>query len=180
MQWLVTASANLLHEAHLLGWEIGEQRGHVLRMQDIATRLRSQGFQIVWAVLRVDQLGGIAVAGEPVFQSPVWPALHLESALARPRTRHFSHADLLADLGLRIPGAFYHLLMAWDGILVAARPDAVFADFAPALLSACRGRIPTVTAGIGFTLPPSNTKVFPRFPLPRIAEVESRTGNPCC
>jgi hypothetical protein len=112
----------------LLGWELGEHRGHVLRMHDIAVRLRAEGVTIVWAALRVDQLEGIAEAGEPVFQSPVWPSLHIEALLAGKPRHHVSHADLLADLGLNQPGAFRHLVSAWDAILSAVEPDAGVAD----------------------------------------------------
>ena len=162
----------------LLAWEIGEHRGHVLRMADVATRLRATGVAIAWAALRVDQLHGIAQAGEPVFQSPVWPGLHIEALLSQSTRQPASHADLLADLGLGQPGAYLHLLTAWDAILAAARPDAVFADYAPALLSSCRGRIPTAAAGIGFTLPPAHLAKFPHFPLPRAGEVERPDSEP--
>jgi hypothetical protein len=162
----------------LLGWEIGEHRGHVLRMANIATLLRAAGVAIAWAALRVDQLDGIAQPGEPVFQSPVWPGLHIESLLSQTTRQAASHADLLADLGLGQRGAYLHLLTAWDAILAAVRPDAVFADYAPALLSSCRGRIATVAAGIGFTLPPAHLKKFPGFPLAFTAEAEPPDREP--
>jgi UDP:flavonoid glycosyltransferase YjiC (YdhE family) len=162
----------------LLAWEIGEHRGHVLRMADIATRLRAVGVAIAWAALRVDQLDGIAESGEPIFQSPLWPGLHVETLLSQSPRPPVSHADLLADLGLRQPGAFHHILAAWDAILAAVQPEAVFADYAPALLSACRGRIPTVAAGIGFTLPPSHLEKFPRYALPLTADVERADREP--
>lgn len=150
----------------LLGWELGEHRGHVLRMRDIAAGLRSAGVSVAWAAVRVDQLKDIAQPGELVFQSPLWPSMHIEASRTDRTRRHISHADLLADLGLMQPGAFHGLILAWDAILGAVRPDAVFADYAPALLTACRGRIPTVASGIGFAVPPSHLKTFPRFPLP--------------
>jgi hypothetical protein len=162
----------------LLGWEIGEHRGHVLRMADVATRLRAAGVAIAWAALRVDQLHGIAQPGEPVFQSPIWPGLHIEALLSQTARQPASHADLLHDLGLGQLGAYLHLLTAWDAILAAVRPDAVFADYAPALLSSCRGRIATVAAGIGFTLPPAHLERFPRFPLALAAEMERPDREP--
>jgi len=147
----------------LLGWELGENRGHILRLRDLSARLRADGHTISWASLRLDLLNGVALPGEQVFQAPVWPGLHLETALGRGARHHVSFADALAMLGLDRPGAFTQLLRGWDAILAATRPDAVFGDFAPALLGACRGRIPVATAGIGFVLPPASLRAFPRF-----------------
>lgn len=149
----------------LLGWEVGEQRGHILRMRDVARRLRAEGARIAWAVLRLDQLDAIAEPDEPAFQAPVWPGLHAEVAFAAGRRRHASHADILGDLGLDRPGAFGRLLAGWDAILAATRPDAVFADYAPGLIAACAGRVPVVAAGIGFTLPPAHLRHFPLYPV---------------
>lgn len=147
----------------LLGWEIGENRGHVIRLGQLAQRLRAKGCTIAWAVSRLDLLEGFAQPGEPVFQAPLWPGLHLDAALNAPLRAARSHADVMGAMGLDRVGAFAHLLRAWDGIVQAARPDAVFADFAPALLCACRARIPAVTAGIGFALPPAHLSRFARF-----------------
>lgn len=155
----------------LLGWELGENRGHVRRLEAIAHALRAAGHRLSWGVLRLDLLDGVALPGEIAFQAPLWPGQHLEVALGRAAGEHRSYADTLRTLGLARPGAFAQLVRGWDAILAATRPDAVFADFAPALLAACRGRVPVATAGIGFVLPPTGLPHFPTFDRPGEASV---------
>lgn len=146
----------------LLGWEIGENRGHVARLDGLARALRRAGHKLAWAVSRIDLLDGVALPGEPAFQAPRWPGQHPDVIASQSRRAHLSMADTLADLGLGRTGAFGQVLRGWDAILAATCPDALFADFAPALIAASRGRVPSVAAGIGFALPPGH---LPRFPL---------------
>ena len=46
-------------------------------------------------------------------------------------------------------------------LLDAIRPDLVIADYAPFLLNAARGRVPTIGAGTAFSTPPSAMNAFP-------------------
>ena len=47
------------------------------------------------------------------------------------------------------------MIMAWDRLLLDARPDVVIAEYAPMLQLAARGRVPTIAFGTGFSLPPA-------------------------
>ena len=69
--------------------------------------------------------------------------------------------DILVRLGLDTPDTLPLLAGAWEQLLRSVRPDAVAADFAPALLTAARGRIPTVLAGVGFDGVPPHLDRFP-------------------
>jgi rhamnosyltransferase subunit B len=69
--------------------------------------------------------------------------------------------DILGRVGLDRPGALAAMIGGWDAILAAAKPDLVVADFAPALLTAARGRVPTVLTGAGFACPAASLDRFP-------------------
>ena len=50
--------------------------------------------------------------------------------------------DNLAYLGLNDLEAMAAMIMAWDRVILDARPDAVIAEYAPMLQLAARGRVP--------------------------------------
>lgn len=137
----------------LLGWELGAGRGHLLRIAAVAERLLAAGHEVTVATQRVTHEFALPDS-VTTWQAPVWPRLLINmGALGGPLPNTLG--DILVRLGLDDPDTLPRLVRAWNSILAAARPDAVMADFAPALLVAARGRCPTVSAGIGFdTLPP--------------------------
>ena len=69
--------------------------------------------------------------------------------------------DILAVLGLGERGAARAMIGAWDRILAAVRPAAVMSDFAPGLMLASFGRLPLLSVGTGFALPPAHLDRFP-------------------
>jgi hypothetical protein len=69
--------------------------------------------------------------------------------------------DILAVLGIGRPGAAAGMIGAWNHIIDAIRPDAIVADFAPGLLLASYGRVPTLDVGSGFSQPPANLDRLP-------------------
>jgi UDP:flavonoid glycosyltransferase YjiC (YdhE family) len=69
--------------------------------------------------------------------------------------------DILARLGCGESELVGALLRAWRQLLAAIRPDVVVAEFAPWLLLAARGRLPSVAGGTGFDTPPSDMASFP-------------------
>lgn len=143
----------------LLGWELGANRGHIVRIANIARRLAAQGHEVAIASQR---LTGELALGPRVtqWQAPVWPRLLGNvGALAGPLPN--TMGDILHRVGLEDGAAFGALVSGWDRILAATRPDAVGADFAPALLCAARGRLPTMAAGLGFDCVPPELERFP-------------------
>ncbi|ARS27032.1 nucleotide disphospho-sugar-binding domain-containing protein [Sphingomonas sp. KC8] len=140
----------------LIGWELGSGSGHTLKLIDIAAELRRRGHEPILAV----QQTGAMPADYPLWQAPLWPALittRRRNATASPST----YGDILVALGLMEPGAVSGLLRGWEAIFAAVRPDAVIAEFAPALMLAARGRAPLLAIGSGFGLPPATLPAFP-------------------
>ncbi len=150
----------------LLGWELGGNRGHAVRLAQIADILKSRGHQVSFAMQRVDALSVAESRGSPVWPAPVAPRLLVNTA--RPQSDNpNTMGDILARLGCLEPEMVAAMLRAWRQLFSAIRPDAIVAEFAPWLLLAARGRVPSVAGGVGFDTPPSD---MPRFP--------SLTGRP--
>jgi rhamnosyltransferase subunit B len=176
----------------LIGWELGANRGHVVKLGAIAARLRARGCEIVFAVQRPDALRAVRAEAEQsiIYQAPVWPGI-LSTGGFRPLPGHISYGDLVADMGMRDSGVVEYLIRAWDSLLATVKPAAIVAEFAPALQMAARGRVRTVATGTGFTVPPSTLESFPsldeRFKKPGYDEstllkivnrAAERTGRP--
>jgi rhamnosyltransferase subunit B len=143
----------------LLGWELGAGLGHAARLRGVAERLIAEGHAVAVALQRIDAAERLP-AGCQVFQAPIWPRL-LGSVAPPDGTAPATLGDILYRLGLDRPESFAGLIAGWDTILKSARPDVVVADFAPALLAASRGRVPTILAGNGFDAVPPHLERFP-------------------
>lgn len=140
----------------LLGWELGGGAGHHVKLRGIAAELVARGHEPVLAMQQTDALDPAL----PCWQAPLWPGQVL--ARARPVTRlPVTMGDILATLGLENGDAVRALVAAWDHVIRAIAPDLVLAEFAPGLLLAARGRVPTLALGTGFTLPPADLAAFP-------------------
>ncbi len=146
----------------LLGWELGGNTGHVVKLAAIARELAVRGHELVFAV---QQMAPVP-AGAAVWQAPVWPA-QLATLSRTADVTPATMGDILAVLGLGEIPAMRAMLGAWDNILKASAPDLVAAEFAPGLMMAAHGRVPLLALGTGFSLPPTQ--------LPRFA---SLTGKP--
>ena len=136
----------------LIGWELGANRGHVVKLGAIAGRLRARGYAIAFAVQRPDALRAVRAEAErsAIHQAPVWPGL-LASGGFRRHPGAVSYGDIVADMGLRDSGVVEYLIRAWDTLLALVWPVAVVSEFAPALQMAARGRMPVVATGTGFS-----------------------------
>lgn len=143
----------------LIGWELGANRGHLTRMMRYARPLQAAGHEVVLASQRIDGLRVDEFDGK-VWQAPVWPRLLAWTSPQRgpaPQTM----GDILARLGLDEAGVLAALMGGWEAILSAERPDVVIGEYAPALLAAAAGRVPTIAVGTGFDLPPAGMAQFP-------------------
>ncbi len=144
----------------LLGWELGANRGHIERLLPMANRLLEGGHEVTMALQLVDGLGLDADPRITIWQAPIWPRLLINMPQDGGR-RCTTMGDILAQLGLDRPGCLAAMVRGWEAIFVAAKPDIVVADYAPALLCAARGRIPSIAVGDGFSNPPHHLDTFP-------------------
>jgi rhamnosyltransferase subunit B len=144
----------------LLGWELGANRGHIERLLPITKRLLDQGHEVALALQQIDCAGLERDPRITLWQAPIWPRLLINNMQDNSR-RVATMGDILAQLGLDRPGCLAAMICGWDAIFAAFRPDVIVADYAPALLCAARGRVPTVAVGEGFSCPPPQLERFP-------------------
>ncbi len=146
----------------LIGWELGAGRGHIGSMLAMARALVGRGHVIAFAVQRIDAMPGRLPIGTTLYQAPLWPRL-----IASGEPAGHSHVatliDILARLGLDRAGCLTGMIRSWDSIFAAFDPHVVIADHAPALLIAAQGRLPTISCGPGFQVPPSTVDPLPRI-----------------
>lgn len=143
----------------LLGWELGANRGHAVRLAGLANSLRGHGHEIVFAVRRLDAMRVQRVPGVSIWQAPVSP--RMLSGGPRATGTPTGMAEILARIGMDDADMIAAMVEAWRVLLSAVRPDVVVADFAPFLLLAARGHIPRVSVGTGFSTPPASMPSFP-------------------
>ena len=146
----------------LIGWELGANRGHAMRMAALGAQIRNAGHEVSFAVQRVDALSEEEAGGSPVWQAPVTPRLLLSGSRASGAATT-GMADTLARLGFDDAGIVAAMIRSWRQLAAAVRPDVIIADYAPFLLLAARGRIPSIAIGNAFTLPPASMKQLPRL-----------------
>lgn len=143
----------------LLGWELGANRGHLVRFSSIARRLAGEGHEIAIASQRLSRDFDLP-AGVTMWQAPIWPRL-LANVGALGGAMPNTMGDILVRLGLDTDDMLPALIGGWEQILRSVKPDAVIADSAPALLRAVHGRLPAVAVGTGFECVPPGLDRFP-------------------
>jgi rhamnosyltransferase subunit B len=144
----------------LFGWELGANRGHIERLLPMARRLLDQGHEVALALQQIDCAGLDRDPRITLWQAPVWPRLLINNLQDSSR-QVATMGDILAQLGLDRPGCLAAMVSGWDTIFAAFRPDVVVADYAPALLTAAHGRIPTISVGDCFSCLPYQLERFP-------------------
>lgn len=158
----------------LIGWEFGANRGHAVRLAQIARLLRDGRHDIHFAVQQVDTFRPGEAAGAPVWQAPVTPRL-LTTGIRPPSRQPLGMGDILARLGMDDAGIVEAMIGAWRRIFEAVRPELVVAEFAPFLLLAARGEAPTLAVGTGFQTPPPEMAAFPQLVDGEAAAQEAAT-----
>ncbi|CAM3264477.1 hypothetical protein SPAN111604_13730 [Sphingomonas antarctica] len=144
----------------LIGWELGGGRGHLVSMKLIAEALIERGHRVTIAAQRTD-VPLTMPPGVAMFQAPIWPGLL--STVGAGDGRVSTIVDVLARLGLGRRGVLAGMISAWEALIALSRADLVIADYAPALLVAARGRLPSVSVGPGFQVAPSDTDPIARL-----------------
>ncbi|MCY7338960.1 MAG: hypothetical protein LH465_03265 [Sphingomonas bacterium] len=146
----------------LIGWELGANRGHAVRMAALGAALRNAGHEVSFAVQRIDALSEAEAGGSLVWQAPVTPRL-LISGSSFGGAATTSMADTLARLGFDDGGIVAAMINGWHRLIAAIRPAVVIADYAPFLLLAVRGRVPSIAIGTAFSQPPANMQRLPQL-----------------
>lgn len=143
----------------LIGWELGANRGHLVRMAELARQLDAAGHRVVLASQRLSREVELP-KNVTMWQAPLWPRL-LGNVGAAGGPLPNTMGDILVRLGLDQPDTLPALIGAWSQLLQATNPDLVIGDFAPALLAAARGRLPSLAVGLGFDCVPAHLDQFP-------------------
>ncbi len=154
----------------LLGWEFGANRGHVIRLTAVADALRAAGHEVSFVVSRLDAMHAQKIADTAIWQAPLSPRM-MAGGGARIAGPAAGMADIVGRLGMDDPEIVAAVLGAWRRLLDAIRPDLVIGDFAPFLLLASRGRVPSISVGTGFSSPPADMAELPVL-LPGIAGID--------
>jgi UDP:flavonoid glycosyltransferase YjiC (YdhE family) len=152
----------------LFGWEFGAGLGHINRIKPIARAFREQGAEIFLALQeneRADAFWNPSTARLPegyhLLPIPNWRMP--TDPKARQVPTH-SFADVLTLIGYGNELGFAARIEAWCGLLAAVQPDLVVGDFSPTLNIAARGRVPSLTIGNGYTMPPGGREMPPIRP----------------
>ena len=152
----------------LFGWEFGAGLGHINRIKPIARALRERGAEIFLALQETERADafwdpgtGKLPDGFHLLPVPRWNMPSDPKARTVPT---HSFADVLNLIGYGNEGGFAARLEAWSGLFHAVRPDLVIGDFSPTMNIAARGRIPSLTIGNGYTMPPGGRPMPPIRP----------------
>ena len=142
----------------LLGWEIGANYGHVMRLATLARELARRGHEPVFAVKELTHVETVLRDDRfRVFQAPVW--MGRVTGLVDPA----GFAETLLRFGFLHPDALTGMCRAWRHLFAAVDPQMLVLDYAPTALLASRGLgLPRVLYGDSFTMPP-RTEPMPAY-----------------
>jgi hypothetical protein len=129
-------------------------------MRLMAEALVSRGHTVTLVAQRLD-VGVTMPSGVAMVQAPIWPGLL--SSVGSGTGHVATIIDILARVGLGRQGVLGGMITAWDGLIAATSADLVIADYAPALLTAVRGRLPSISTGPGFQVSPWDADPLPRL-----------------
>ncbi len=146
----------------LIGWELGANRGHAVRLAALGVGLRNAGHEVSFAVQRIDALSEAEAGGSLVWQAPVTPRLLISGSRAAAAATS-GMADILARLGFDDGGIVEAMIHGWHRLIAAILPDVLIAEYAPFLLLAARGRFRSIAVGTAFSQPPASMQYLPQL-----------------
>lgn len=134
----------------LLAWEIGGGQGHLHLLAAIAQKLKDCGIELVFA-LQDSRIKGLSLPGK-ILQAPKATIRFLDD---KDDDKSYLFSDILYIFGFSTPFLFSFHFKAWQNLINLVKPSLIVADFAPALVLAAKGIVPTVVVGNGFCIPPA-------------------------
>ncbi|MBP2275352.1 MULTISPECIES: glycosyltransferase [Sphingomonas] len=147
----------------MIGWELGDGRGHLEPLLPVVRSLVDQGCHIVLAMRNQGTARSVfrwlidhKIAINDVHQAPIF--VHKATP---PPSPLLSLAEILAHAGFAKPALLGPVVRAWSRMLDDVKPDIVLAEFAPSLRIAAYGRTPTIMVGSGWTIPPDASPIAP-------------------
>lgn len=145
----------------LLANEFGAGRGHLVTLTQVGLAL-GPGFQFDAAICRREHAQELAPLRPDVFSGPGL-VYRKERRVGPDRVPTATWGEYLGDLGFDRVERLRDVVGWWREVFTSRRVDLVVGEYAPlALLAARTLGIPTLSAGQGYGLPPSD---MPRFPL---------------
>ncbi|MEO7814056.1 MAG: hypothetical protein ABIR87_01275 [Sphingomicrobium sp.] len=146
----------------LLGWELGANRGHAVKLRRLGSVLRAAGHEVSFAVQRIDVLSEAEAGGSPVWQAPVTPRLLISGSRSGNNVT-LGLADIVGRLGFDDSGIVSAMVAGWRRLIGVIRPDVVVGEYAPFLLLAARGHVPSIALGTAFSQPPADMDQLPQL-----------------
>jgi UDP:flavonoid glycosyltransferase YjiC (YdhE family) len=136
----------------LFAWEMGGNLGHIARDLPLAIACREAGHEVLHAAKDLTACTEASRAfGIDFVQAPLMQAKPTRTG----PSGALNFADLLWQTGFSDARALDAVLLGWQGLFRAFKPDVVVYDFAPrALLAARLANIPVLLLGNGFETPP--------------------------
>ncbi len=149
----------------LFGWDNGLGTGYIDRLLLVARAMAGEGHEPVFAIRDlITPAQRLKDVAWPVMQSPI--PVGLIDPIS-PVFKPGSFGDLLAVANFNNEVELTRLMRAFDLLLHMINPDLIVGEYAPLLALAAYGRIPMLTMGHGYLMPPANLAQFPVFDYAR-------------
>lgn len=139
-----------------------------MRLHPIAASLARSGHRVVLASRRrqpAERMFSDLLAGNPNVE--LIPSPPLEAIGPRQESPSHTLADVLFLFGYTDAKTLFPAAARWSQLLGKVSPDLIAADFAPTLTLVARDRVPMVTVGSGYTIPPRGSILPPIRPWDR-------------
>ncbi|MBC8037389.1 MAG: hypothetical protein H7X89_09240, partial [Rhizobiales bacterium] len=155
----------------LFGWDFGAGNGHAVILREIARHFPPESHDLLFAMRYPVTAISVGIDPRLVIQAPDNALRPADQPLSKPVARS-TYGEFVCEALIGPGRDFAQRLAGWDSIITAFKPDAIVAEYAPALSLFARGRVPVAAIGSGYSLPPAGMAEFPSLtkkPLPRFA-----------
>jgi len=144
---------------------MGRGYGHLTRLYPIAAELLEACHRVIFVARPTDAMKGLLAPlthppNELLLETPPSVGMPPADAAAPIATL----ADLLVGRGLADKDRLAALAIGWQSLFKRHSPDLVVSDFDPACVAFCRGRVPVISVGHGFSIPPAGAALPPIRP----------------